>query len=419
MLALRLRAIRAFDADVPPAVEAAARSAFDGSANIARAEMGLEITAHPAASPIEIELGDRHLELRAETGSAGPGHHENVCAFADRVGDLLGLRWTAVEDSASFFVERSRARLEAYVLSELQKAAIEILQLSARGASGFALFLPEGLEVHHEGLVATLLGPRERAWVERVADDPRAGIDAFPCWSKALDARYFLFRALARMWLDIRWRPPIDDAERAVMLETLADLERAFALAPSLDLPWVEWAELFDLMGEDSLRATRVRIRAERARHAQRTSVGYRRRAVRVRLSGDWSIAIPGEMAERWDERGTWHATDGRRSLWVTTAEAPAGSSTERTLGGLPPLPGEGEVFAMERGAIRGAVRFEVRRDGSVPLLAAHAHAAVGPHLAVGTLTARDEDDRALLLEIWGTLDHPDAAARSSRSDGI
>jgi hypothetical protein len=64
----------------------------------------------------------------------------------------------------------------------------------------------------------------------------------------------------------------------------------------------------------------------------------------------------------------------------------------------------------MERGPIRGAVRFEVKDEDGSPMHVAHAHAAVGPHLVVATFLAREESERETFLEMWGSLDHPDAS---------
>ena len=36
--------------------------------------------------------------------------------------------------------------------------------------------------------------------------------------------------------------------------------------------------------------------------------------------------------------------------------------------------------------------------------------ALLGAHLVVGTFLARDEEERETFLEMWGSLDHPDAA---------
>ena len=413
MISLSLRA-RLPEATSPSDVLAAIERVVlevEPTASFERPEPSLlACNTHPAAGAIEVSLGDRELSLEALTGSAGPGYHAFVCTLADRLADALSIRWKTSLDPALYFVHRDFAALERAMLADLGATATEILALAKTGASGFALALPAGLEVAHDGLVATPLGPRDRAWVERVALDPEHGRDVLAWPSIARDARFHRGVALARLWLDVRWRKPMDDRERALLASIVTSLELAHGLDASLEYPWGAWAECFALLGEESLRATRAQLKADEAAERAKVRPGYRRRPVRVTLSGGWSITIPGELAERWDERGTWMANDPKRSVWITSAEAPADHDTEATLAGLPALEGQGDTLAMERGPIRGAVRFEIKEEDGGRMHVAHAHAALGSHLVVGTFLARDEEERETFLEMWGSLDHPDAA---------
>ncbi|GAB4197210.1 MAG: hypothetical protein OHK0013_05140 [Sandaracinaceae bacterium] len=412
-LSLRARGLRA-DVDSLRIAEERAR-ALEPDASFERLGEGgattLAITLHPAAGPVELTQEGETLRLEASTGSAGPGYHAAVCELADAIAAALSVRWRAELDPALYFAHRDAAALERAQLTWLGQTAREILGLAREGASGFALCMPDGLEVAHDGLVATPLGPRDRAWVERVAADPRAGIDAFAWWHPGRDAAYHRGVALSLMWLEVRWRKPIDARERALLDRVATALERAHAAEPDAAYPWSAWSELFELSGEESLRATRAPLKALEVGRRDVVRIGYRRLAVRVTLSGGWSIAVPGELAERWDERGTWVGWDARRSLWITTAEAPPGHDTAQTLEGLPPLEGDGDVLAMERGPIRGAVRFGIREDGEGPRShVAQAQAALGRHVVLGTFVGSREEDRDAFLEMWGSLDHPDAA---------
>lgn len=409
-LSLRARLSEAQANDALAIVESTARG-HAPELVIERPERSLvAITAHPAAGPIELELRGRELTLEAFTGSAGPGYHAFVCTLADALAAALEVSWKASLDPALYFAHRDAAALERAALDDLRDTAREIVALAKTGASGFALGLPVGLEPAHDGLVATPLGPRDRAWVERVAVDPEHGRDVFAWPALARDAAYHRGVALARLWLDVRWRKPMDETERALLESIVTSLELAHGLDAKLEYPWGAWAECFALLDEESLRATRANLKAGEPSERSKTRPGYRRHPVRVALSGGWSISIPGELAERWDERGTWMASDPKRSVWITSAEAPAGHDTDETLAGLPPLEGEGDTLAMSRGPIRGAVRFEVKQEDDGRMLVAHAHAALGSHLVVGTFLAPDEDERETFLEMWGSLDHPDAS---------
>ena len=367
----------------------------------------LHVSLHPAAGAIVFALRETKLHLDAATGTAGPGYHAFVVTLAEALLSVLAPRahWKASLDPALYVAHRDFEALERAQEAWLKETATQILSLAGEGASGFALCLPAGLEVAHGAFIATNLGPRDKAWVERVARDPGQGRDAFPWWSAGLDAAFHRGLALSSMWLDVRWRKPLDASEHAVLLRVVKELELAFAEEPSGAYPWHAWAEIFGFLGEESLRATRAHMKGLAMPKSE--LVGYRRLAVRVLLSGDWTIAIPGEFAERWEDRGTWVGWDAKRTLWITTAEAPEDHDTEASLAGLPELEGDTDILAMSRGPIRGQVRFSVKTsENGAHSHIAHAHAALGRHVVIGTFIGTREDEREMFLEIWGSLDH-------------
>src|SRR5262249_50857510 len=143
-------------------------------------------------------------------------------------------------------------------------------------------------------------------------------------WDEGLGASFYLGRALCRMWQEVRWRKPLDGGEEEMLREVHADLVRAHDLDPTLAYPWREWHELIgqlrecDSAFESSGHGDTVALVAARAGESlPGPLIGYRRKPVRVELAGGWSIEVPGEMAEEWEE-GTWSAWDGRRTVWCT-----------------------------------------------------------------------------------------------------
>lgn len=382
---------------------------------ISSSEESVYVALHPASGPVALSLQGTLLALEAQTGTVGAGYHAFIVSLADALLAALDAKasWKATFDPALYFTRRDFAALERAHATWLKQTASEILALAERGASGFALGLPAGLEVAHGGFLATNMGPRDQAWVERVALDGNAGRDAFAWWGSARDAVFHRGIALASIWLDVRWRKPLDARERAVLERVVKELEIAFGEDSTVEYPWHEWAEIFVLLGEDSLRATRAQMKSlGLPKESKKNPIGYRRLAVRVMLSGDWSVAIPGDFAERWEDRGTWVGWDSKRTLWVTTAEAPEGHDTEASLAGLPELEGDTDILAMSRGPIRGQVRFGTKDDESEAAKPgarshiAHAHAAMGSHVVIGTFIGSREDEREMFLEIWGSLDH-------------
>ncbi len=116
------------------------------------------------------------------------------------------------------------------------------------------------------------------------------------------------------------------DDEGRLLMDVHLDLARAYRLDPSLGYPWREWSELMDYIeahfGYLEIGSDDGDVEAEVRRRAAvidaETSVpliGYRRRPVRVDVMEGWSIKIPGEMIEEWEEEGMWTARDHERAI--------------------------------------------------------------------------------------------------------
>ena len=152
------------------------------------------------------------------------------------------------------------------------------------------------------GALATVLGPRDDAWLDAAVADSALRDDIAPWWADATDGRSLLNQALVLMWLEIRWRRPA--------LE-----ERAGALrrGPSPPVPRVPDRPgprvPVDRVGRAG-RASRHRRpdgppgdrRAERdERHG--APIGYRRAPVRISHEG-WVLEGPRLVRRAPDRRG-------------------------------------------------------------------------------------------------------------------
>ena len=98
----------------------------------------------------------------------------------------------------------------------------------------------------------TPLGPRTADWARAVAREPLCGTDFFPWWSADLDHAFYRNRALARLWCDFPWRPPLTEAEGEEADQIANDLATAFKLDPGGELPWAEWLELLAAIQADA-----------------------------------------------------------------------------------------------------------------------------------------------------------------------
>jgi hypothetical protein len=178
--------------------------------------------------------------------------------------------------------------------------------------SGIRLAMPMDIGFHWDAPAITPMGPRETEWLQRAAEDGVAGRDFFAWWTPGVNAEYFLGRALARMWSDVRWRPPINEPERNV-LEYVADsLETAYKLDANLNYPWAEWAGILKLL--EQLRSAYDFV--YRNSQGKQAVIGYRRRDVTVQLPGNWWVTIPGSFSNFLEEGDALCAQDPPRGIW-------------------------------------------------------------------------------------------------------
>src|SRR5207244_3926615 len=129
----------------------------------------------------------------------------------------------------------------------------------AAGTTRFGV--PAGLHFVIDGAaVLTAVGPRDAAWRDAVIADPAKGADAF-AWVDAGPGELERSRALLAMWLEVPWREPLDAEERALMVSVDRDLKAARKADRALALPYAEWAELREHLGDDD-RAEELRAKA-------------------------------------------------------------------------------------------------------------------------------------------------------------
>jgi hypothetical protein len=184
-----------------------------------------------------------------------------------------------------------------------------------RGDMPTALCLRMFVSFEADARAVTPLGPRDLAWLKKVSEDGHQGSDFFAWWKPGLNAEYFLGRALARMWTDIRWRNPVNDTEREALDYVAHSLETAFKLDPDLSYPWAEWAQILDLLERNDPENDFVRSGPHDV-----PTIGYRRRNVAVTLPGYWVLKVPGSFSEfEADEEGDFSSQDPPRVIWFTS----------------------------------------------------------------------------------------------------
>jgi len=278
---------------------------------------------HPAAEEFELSfVGPSQFVASANTTTAGPGYHAFVASMLKDLAHDFNARWEHPADDngdygdeTGYFFTGDEESLQAEMTSWLAALANLFFDGSLDSDSaGIALCMPLNPQFHGEQAALTALGPRNREWLYRAAQDGLRGKDFFAWWAPGMNAEYYLGRALSQMWVDVRWRRPINDSEAAILEDVADSLHRAYELEPSLQYPFAEWKQILQLLNRSGVEADLVHSRA-----SSEPTIGYRRREVTVTLPGGWKIETPGSFSDfEPDDEGDSSAADPPREIWFT-----------------------------------------------------------------------------------------------------
>jgi hypothetical protein len=386
-------------------------------------EPALFVEVHPGAEELEFCVADAGtLVVSAKTSTAGPGYHIFVCDLLQRLGEHFGLQWDEPDDEegtgdeTGYFFGAGPDAVRQEMLRWLSALAHVVTdQEFAEESHVRMVSMPLGYSYPEQEGILTPLGPRTTDWFCQVAQDPMRGIEFFAWWPEGVGSAFFLGRALCRMWQDVRWRRPETEAEGELLMDVHHDLERAYRLDPAAAIPWREWAEILDYVGEHfgyvefqegtNLEST-VQSRARRAMGGAR--IGYRRGPVHVALTGGWSVTVPGDMAEEWEEGGeSWTAWCGDRRVRFTSWSIREGEEPQpaRAILGELELP-EGERFDHRDGPIHGRAVFRRHDDPCGSGWNLQGYSAVDGSFALCDLTVPCTNDLPWALEVWKSLRH-------------
>jgi hypothetical protein len=400
-----------------------------------RTEQGkpaLYLDLYPCAQEVEIFVPrPGRVDVVATTSTVGPGYHIFLCDLLKKLGKGVGIAWDSPDaapegtgDETGYFHSGDRSAVKDEMLRWLKstvKVARDSLVDEVGGMKRFVnvqLSMPMNGPGYHSsfGPVVTLLGPRSLAWCRTVVADPSKGINVFPWWEPGFGADFFLGRSLYYMWNTIRWRPPLDTKEWDDMMNHHVELCHAYALDSKREYPWREWRELIEhvkgdgdwLEGWDRDMEPIVRRRAARAKKGP--LIGYRRKPVRVRFSSGWSIEIPGDMAEQWNEDGEWSAWNGPQTVWFhawSFRKRDGKPPTARqTLEPMKPAEEGGELLEHRKGKILGKAWFRPHQEKGKSMWNLCAFSAVPGEAALCNFFFEKRTDRAWAESVWQSLEH-------------
>ena len=370
-----------------------------------------ELTAslHPAAPEIVMTASDTgRVTVTAGTEIVGPGYHRFIGRVLERMGADLAITWSQDADRGDFpdatavtFADRPEA--ERAYLGWLGRALVGARASRAAGASGIQFGLPDGVRYTFDGAIATVLGPRDDAWIDAAIADTRVAIDVTPWWADAIDGACLLNRALCLMWLEVRWRRPATKPERDLFDEVHRLLSRAFPLDPVLSYPWREWAELIELRGLDDSMARQVVERAARQSEAG-PAIGYRRGPVTITHEG-WKLEIPGAFAERRTAEEWWGGGAGRNvtlaAVQTGTEAGPMGAQAfvQQFAGELGP-----DAIDHRAGGVVGRARLNTDASSGVEVGVLEGYSAIVGSGAAIRIVFDDPTDWQWALDTWRSL---------------
>jgi hypothetical protein len=295
-----------------------------------------------------------------------------------------------------------RPTAEHAYLTWLGSGLIAAREARRRGSGTVHLGTPPGVRYDVDAALATVLGPRDDAWLDAAVGDSRLAVDVTPWWADATDARHLLNRALCLMWTEVRWRPPADDDERRIHEEVLRLLARAFPLDPSLPFPWRAWHELAQLRGTDDAMTRQVEGRAERVEAGP--PIGYRRGPVTVVHEG-WELEIPGSFSERRTAE-EWTGGEAGRTITLAATETgtPSGPMSpqaflEQVSRDLGP-----EALTHRDGELLGRARLSTDATSGVEVGVLEGYSAVRGRGAAIRIVFDDSADWRWALDAWRAL---------------
>jgi hypothetical protein len=382
----------------------------------------LLVLLHPACPSAEIRLGaSGRVRVAARTSPAGPGYHVHLCELLRQFAADFDLAWAddQTHDPTGFFLTADRPACERHFL---QRLAGWCATAAVPGCVG----LSPGHGFTYPATVLTPLGPRDPDWLRAVVADPLAGRDFFAWWNPDLDAAFYRGRALARLWCDFAWRPPLTEAEGELTDQVANDLATAFKLDPTAELPWVEWLELltgiendrdgFTVTPKDPVLSVELWKRAwddppPSGARRPGPQIGYRRYPVRVTLTAGWSIEVPGDFAREWDDGRTWTGWNQTRTVWFhalgfTKPDGTRPTAAEALEVGRRSLPAGDPVPGIDRERVCGAAVFGPTEEDGRTVWRLSGVAAADGQLAVCNVYSESAADRDWATHAWQSLLH-------------
>lgn len=278
-------------------------------------------------TPVIFNFAGNRLTVTVDSTMTGPGYHAIMIGMVEYMAETFSLTWDedSINDVTGYWQHRDFSRLQKYMtawLMDYSKKLISDPQLKTPVRT--SLVMPDAMLPSGDWYFAChILGYMHRDFFSYIHEYDNPDLFSrsfFIWWNMELDAEFYLKCALSVIWCRINWLPPVLESEMLDITNVLTELEIAWQMDKSLQLPVPEWIELAKLSGDKDL-ADELILRFPTEIN-QPPSKGYRRYDIIHSLGGgEWQIKLPGKMHTSYDEDGSLIFWDhNERNIRITIA---------------------------------------------------------------------------------------------------
>lgn len=386
----------------------------------------LAARVYPAGGVLEFTWEpDGRIVAETKTSVVGPGFHALVVDLLDAVRDRLGLEWQWADES-DYALTRDYGALQREMAVWLRALAKAMLGLHSHGYSALALnWSLRDPAVSDGSFAVSPAGPWTQAWLaslEGATGEEVAGRceEFFPWWHRPLDARFWQRLGLTLLWSAVQWHVPATQEEAELAQFALDCFGRARELDEQVVLPRQELGELEALLDRERAGMGQPPPRPD--------GIGFRRRLMSHRATGQWTIRLPGYYYESEEEEE--EEEDAEEAVfWFGDRTVRVSSITVRRKDGSPPPPREllperspddvdgARVMDVEEGHLKGWASIRQAEEEGERFWMLQGHMACEGNLCICTICYADAADEPWAIDTYQSLMHPEPGADEQTDD--
>ena len=227
----------------------------------------------------------------------------------------------------------------------------------------------------------------------------------FIWWNKAQDASFYKKSALAIIWFDLNWLPPVNEESTARYRSAMTCLEKAYSLNPHDEYPIAEWLEIANLIQDENLSAM-LATRFLGAQGIDTPTLGFCRGNLRSLVPGGFHITHPGKLYSEYNDGMAWW--DGKRTIRATVLTVTLKEGVEpsnETLLGSGINSGDFEPFRkLKNREIAAQIKHSVIDENGKPVFMTQLEAAYNNNLLILSIFYEAEQDKDWAIEICASV---------------